>query len=111
MLPHWKDPTNPTVLLGIETVFFRNVLVKHKETSHDPNRLLSLFLVSIAHHSTWLLEKYSEHPDQHFCAIPILNHEILLVLKNEHLTLEPNPQFPLRPASRLTSHTRGISRR
>ena len=92
--PHWRDPTHPTVLLGIK-IAFRNVLVKHEDTSHDPTGLLSLLLASMVHHSTWLLEKCAEHPDHPFHAIPILNHEILPVLKSEHLTLEPSPHVPI----------------
>ena len=92
--PHWKDPTHPTVLLGIK-IAFRDVLAEHEETNHDPTGLLSLLLASMVHHSTWLLEMCSEHPDHPFHAIPILNHEILSVLKNEHLTLEPSPHVPI----------------
>ena len=36
-----------------------------------------------------------EHPNHPFHAILILNHKILPVLKNEHLTLEPSPRVPI----------------
>ncbi|KAL7538044.1 hypothetical protein ACHAXR_008244 [Thalassiosira sp. AJA248-18] len=93
--PHWKDPCHQSVLDGIKLTF-RDVLIKHGDTIHDPTGLLSLLLASIVHHSTWLLSICSKYPDHPFHSIPILNNTALLEkLKNDHLTLEPNSHVPI----------------
>jgi len=93
--PHWKDPCHLTVMHAIK-ITFRNVLVNHGETSHDPTGLLSLLLASIVHHSSWLLAICSQFPDHPFHSIPILNEpELLHELKTNHLTMDPNDHVPI----------------
>ena len=92
--PHWKDPTHPSIQKGIK-VAFRNVLLEHGQSSHDPTGLLSLLLASMVHHSEWMLKICAQYPDHPFHSIALLSDsELLAELKNEHLTMEPNSHVP-----------------
>jgi hypothetical protein len=93
-------------------ITFRDVLVKHGKTNHDPTGLLSLLLASIVHHSSWLLSICSKYPDHPFHSISILNEpELLKELRDEHLQLDPSDYVPVAtgvPPS--VKHTQSINK-
>ena len=92
--PHWKDP-NATIIQEAIELTFGKVYTEHVNTNHDPSSVLSILLASMVHHSSWILgimEKYPNHP---FGKIPLLNSDLLHVLKSEHITMELNEHVPI----------------
>ena len=92
--PHWKDPTHPAVLKGLD-ICFGGVIRAHTDAT-NPEGFLSLCMASIVHHSEWLLGKCSEHTNHPFHQLPLIHNHILLAeLKENHLTTEPNDHVPI----------------
>ena len=92
--PHWKDPDAPIVLEAIQLTFCK-VLLAHREMLHDPFGILSVFLASMCHHSSWMLGVCHKHPGHPFSKIPLLSSPCLQDLVSEHLAFELNDHVPV----------------